>query len=181
VENANKVVKGIPPYPPRSISAVPCPARDANCPTRPKIPHATAHPPADSSQAKWWRAVHHTPSVGSRRPCPARDALSRPARHQPSPPPQKYSIPPIPHNNQAANRHSAVGHPRPLPHPRLPTILCGLPRSPAPQIHPLPPSTPPTGLAHIANNHNKRRQKTTKDSLLFGFPSGTLLLKPVGI
>ena len=166
--------------PPRSISAVPCPARDANCPTRPKIPHATAHPPADSSQAKWWRAVHHTPSVNFRRPL---TRARRPLLCRPTPTVATATDvlhPSLPHNNQAANQHSAIGHPRPLPHPRLPTILCGLPRSPAPQIHPLPPSAPPTGLAHVANNHNKRRQKTTKGSLLFGFPSGTLLLKPVG-
>ena len=51
--------------------------------------------PTDSDPTKWWRAVHHAPSVDSR-PCLARDALSRPARHRPSPPPQKFPIPPPP-------------------------------------------------------------------------------------
>jgi hypothetical protein len=99
------------------------------------------------------------PSVGSRRPCPARDALSRPARHKPSPPPQ--NTPSLPSHTTTRLRIDTLllGNPAPFHIRASPRSFAVCP--------PPPPANSPVATVYTSNRSRPYRkqsqQKKTKD------------------
>ena len=121
MENANKVVKGIPPCPLGRFLPSPAPRAtpspvppDTNCPTRPKIPHATRHGP-------FTRRFQPNKVVEGSPPCPL-------CQFPPSPDPRATPSPVPPDTNRRHRHRSTPSLPsHTTTRLRIDTLLLGTP------------------------------------------------------